>query len=526
MRSLFFYVSVFLILMVALFGHFVDQGFLWMYLPLLPLVAIGMYNALQKKRAILRNYPILGMLRYFFEEIRPEIQQYFVENDTDGAPFSRELRSVVYQRAKKQLDTVPFGTQRDLYVTGAEWAQHSLRPFHIDPASLRVTIGNHQCAKPYSASVLNISAMSYGSLSAPAIQSLNGGAKIGGFYHNTGEGGVSAHHLSQGGDICWQVGTGYFGCRNEDGSFSPEKFKDRSSNPQIKMIEIKLSQGAKPSHGGILPAAKVTPEIAAIRGVAMGKDVISPPSHSQFSDAEGLIRFVGELRKLSGGKPVGFKICIGNPAEFASICRAIKKLDTYPDFITVDGAEGGTGAAPPEFTNSLGMPWIEGLTIVRDLLDLYEIKKHIRIITSGKVITGFHLMKALALGADTVNSARGMMLALGCIQARRCNTNHCPAGVATNDPGLTVGLVVSDKKQRVANFHANTVRAFAEIMGACGVTKTSELRRSHIYKRTESGAVLSYEELYPSVDSSPQTSRQDAIQKSRSESYMHAPSPF
>lgn len=331
MRSLFFFISAFLILLVALFGHFFDPAFLWMYVPLLPLVGMGMHNALQKKRAILRNYPILGMLRYFFEEIRPEIQQYFVENDTDGAPFSRELRSVVYQRAKKQLDTIPFGTQRDLYATGAEWAQHSLRPHHIDPKSLRVKIGNHQCLKPYSASVLNISAMSYGSLSAQAIQSLNGGAKIGGFYHNTGEGGVSPHHMAEGGDICWQVGTGYFGCRNEDGTFSSEKFKERSGHPQIKMIEIKLSQGAKPSHGGILPAAKVTQEIAAIRGVSMGKDVISPPSHSKFSNAEGLIRFVAELRQLSGGKPIGFKICIGNPAEFASICRAIKKLDIYPD---------------------------------------------------------------------------------------------------------------------------------------------------------------------------------------------------
>lgn len=519
MRSLFFFISAFLVLLVALFGHFFDPAFFWMYVLLLPLVGMGMHNALQKKRAILRNYPILGMLRYFFEEIRPEIQQYFVENDTDGAPFSRELRSVVYQRAKKQLDTVPFGTQRDLYANGAEWAQHSLRPHHIDPASLRVKIGNHQCRQPYSASVFNISAMSYGSLSAQAIQSLNGGAKIGGFYHNTGEGGVSPYHMAEGGDICWQVGTGYFGCRNDDGSFSPEKFKERSGREQIKMIEIKLSQGAKPSHGGILPAAKVTQEIAAIRGVSMGKDVISPPSHSKFSDAEGLIRFVGELRELSGGKPIGFKICIGNPAEFASICRAIKKLEIYPDFITVDGAEGGTGAAPPEFTNSLGMPWIEGLTIVRDLLDLYQIKQHIRIITSGKVITGFHLMKALALGADTVNSARGMMLALGCIQARRCNTNHCPAGVATNNPGLTVGLVVSDKKQRVANFHANTVRAFAELMGACGVTSTSELRRSHIHKRVESGTVLSYEELYPSVSPGKTTA-------SRSEVYMHAASPF
>lgn len=498
MRNLFFIVSFLLVALIAALGHWVSTGFYWVYVFVLPLVGVGLHNAFQTKRAILRNYPIIGMLRYFFEEIRPEIQQYFVENDTDGAPFSRELRSVVYQRAKKQLDTVPFGTQRDLYVPGAEWTQHSLAPKHVDPKSLRVTIGNFQCRQPYSASLFNISAMSYGSLSAQAIQALNGGAKIGGFYHNTGEGGVSPHHLEPGGDVVWQIGTGYFGCRNLDGTFSADKFKERASHPHIKMIEIKLSQGAKPSHGGILPAAKVTAEVSKIRGVPMGKDVISPPAHSQFSTAEGLIRFVGELRELSGGKPIGFKICIGDPAEFASICRAMKKLAIYPDFITIDGAEGGTGAAPLEFTNSLGMPWVEGLTIARDLLEHFEIKQHVRLITSGKVITGFHLMKALALGADVVNSARGMMLALGCIQARRCNTNHCPAGVATNDPNLTVGLVVTDKRQRVANYHENTVRAFAEILGACGLESPDQLRRRHILRRVETGAVQSYGDLYPS----------------------------
>lgn len=513
MRSYFFVISFLAVGAVAILGETVSTAFYWIYLFLVPIVAMGCHNAFQTKRAILRNYPILGMLRYFFEEIRPEIQQYFVENDTDGAPFSRDLRSVVYQRAKKQLDTVPFGTQRDLYAAGAEWAQHSLKAVHVDPASLRVTIGNHQCLKPYSASVFNISAMSYGALSAQAIQSLNGGAKIGGFYHNTGEGGVSPHHLEPGGDLVWQIGTGYFGCRNPDGTFSPEKFKSRAEHPHIKMIEIKLSQGAKPSHGGILPAAKVTKEIVEIRGVEMGKDVISPPSHSRFSDSEGLIRFIQELRTLSGGKPIGFKLCVGNPAEFVSICRAMKRLDIYPDFITVDGAEGGTGAAPLEFTNSLGMPWAEGLTLVRDTLDLMGLKKHIKIITSGKIVTGFSLFKALALGADTVNSARGMMLALGCIQARRCNTNHCPAGVATNNPRLTVGLVVEDKRVRVANFHGQTLKAFAELMGACGVAKTSEISRSHIYRRMESGRVLSLAEIYPTTE--PQASR-----------FLDAPSSF
>lgn len=529
MRKLFFILAFILVVAIVTLGEQVSGYIYLVFLLVLPLIAVGCHNAFQKKRAILRNFPILGMFRYFFEMIRPEIQQYFVENDTDGAPFSRELRSVVYQRAKRERDTVPFGTQRDLYASGAEWALHSLRPQSVDAASLRVKIGNHQCKQPYSASIFNISAMSYGSLSAPAVRSLNGGAKLGGFYHNTGEGGVTPHHLEPGGDVVWQIGTGYFSCRKQDGTFDPEKFQKRSMHPNIKMIEIKLSQGAKPSHGGILPAAKVTAEIAEIRGVEMGKDVNSPPAHSRFSDAEGLIRFVAELRELSGGKPIGFKLCVGNPAEFVSICRAMKKLDTYPDFITVDGAEGGTGAAPLEFSNSLGTPWIEGLTFVRDTLELMDLKKHVRIITSGKVVTAFNLLKALALGADVVNSARGMMLALGCIQARRCNTNHCPTGVATNDPSLAVGLVESDKRVRVANYQHQTVHAFAELLGACGISNPSDLRRSHIFRRSESGNVVDFEELYPSVSLEKRESGHPPMRqggKPFATRYLESPSAF
>lgn len=500
MRKLFFVSSTVSVLGIIALAEWLNRGLYFAFVVLGPIIGVGLHNAFQKKRAILRNFPLLGMFRYGFEAVRPEIQQYFVENDTNGTPFSRELRSVVYQRAKRQRDTVPFGTQRDLYAAGAEWVQHSLQPKHVDPAHLRVMIGNHQCKQPYSASIFNISAMSYGSLSAPAIRALNGGAKIGGFYHNTGEGGVTPHHLEPGGDVVWQIGTGYFCCRHEDGTFDPKKFEARSKHPHIKMIEIKLSQGAKPSHGGILPAAKVTAEIAEIRGVPMGKDVNSPPAHSRFSNAEGLLKFVSDLRELSGGKPIGFKLCIGQPAEFVSICRAMKKLDIYPDFITVDGAEGGTGAAPLEFTNSMGTPWIEGLTFVRDTLELMDLKKHVRIITSGKVVTGFNLLKALALGADVVNSARGMMLALGCIQARSCNTNHCPTGVATNDPALAVGLVVSDKRVRVANYQNQTVHAFAELLGACGIAKPADLRRAHIFKRSETGSVMDFEQLYSSKE--------------------------
>lgn len=502
MRTLFFILSGASIATVTLLGEYVSPAFYWAFLVILPLVGLGLMNAFQKRRAILRNYPVIGMLRYFFEEIRPEIQQYFVENDTDGTPFPRDVRSVVYQRAKRERDTVPFGTQKDLYKAGSEWVHHSLRPHHIEPSTLRVTIGNHQCKQPYSASILNISAMSYGSLSSAAIRSLNGGAKIGGFYHNTGEGGLTPHHLEEGGDIVWQIGTGYFSCRHTDGTFDPEKFRERSRHPNVKMIEIKLSQGAKPSHGGILPAAKVTKEIAEIRGVVIGKDVNSPPAHSEFDSAEGLIRFVAKLRDLSDGKPIGFKLCIGHPAEFTSICRAMKKLEIYPDFITVDGAEGGTGAAPLEFTNSLGMPWAEGLTLVRDTLDLMDLKKHIQIVTSGKVTAGFGILKALAMGADVVNSARGMMLALGCIQARKCNTNLCPAGVATTDKNLARGLVISDKRNRVANYHGQTVKAFAELLGACGLKSPKKLKRSHILRRTESGSITDYEAMYPSAQHS------------------------
>ncbi|MES2855002.1 MAG: FMN-binding glutamate synthase family protein, partial [Bdellovibrionota bacterium] len=394
-----------------------------------PLFGLGFSHAMQKKRAILRNFPILGLFRYGLEKIRPEIQQYFIESETDGAPVPRETRSVVYQRAKLQTDTLPFGTQRDVYSEGYEWLSHSMAPKHVDPHSLRVTIGGPQCRQPYSASIFNISAMSYGALSKTAIQSLNGGAQLGGFYHNTGEGGLSPHHMSGGGDICWQIGTGYFGCRTLGGDFAPALFQSVAQTPQVKMIEIKLSQGAKPSHGGILPAAKITPEIVAIRKVEPGKDVVSPPAHRKFSTPKGLLEFVGELRHLSGGKPVGFKLCFGQPSEFMAICKAMLETGILPDFITVDGGEGGTGAAPLEFSNSVGAPLEEGLSYIHETLCGFGLRDKIKVIASGKVMTGFNIFSRLSLGADLCNSARGMMLALGCIQARQCNTNHCPAGV-------------------------------------------------------------------------------------------------
>jgi glutamate synthase domain-containing protein 2 len=499
MRKLFFAVSLALFLLVAA----ATWAWPWAALSLValvPLFAVGAHNALQTKHAVLRNFPLIGALRYFFEAIRPEIQQYFVESDIDGAPVPRETRSVIYQRAKKDTDTLPFGTQRNVYEEGYEWIAHSLAPQQPDPGSLRVLIGGPQCAKPYSASVLNVSAMSYGALSRNAVRALNGGAKLGDFYQNTGEGGLSAHHLAEGGDIVWQIGTGYFGCRDASGGFDAGLFKQKAASPAVKMIEIKLSQGAKPSHGGILPAAKVTPEIAAIRNVPLGQDVISPPAHSAFSTPRGLIKFVARLRELSGGKPIGFKLCVGSPAEFVAICKAMLEERVMPDFITVDGGEGGTGAAPLEFSNSVGAPLEEGLTLVHDVLRGFDLRRSVRVIASGKVMTGFNIFSRMALGADLCNSARGMMLALGCIQARRCNTNNCPTGVATTNEQLISGLVPSAKRARVANFQHGTVHAFADLLGAAGLRRPAEIDRTRVHRRVSIERTRTYAELFPPVE--------------------------
>lgn len=497
MRKLFFVIFGAIFAIIGALA-FVSLHALWALVIFAPLFAIGVHNATQRKKAVLRNFPLIGILRYFFEEIRPEIQQYFVESDTDGAPVPREIRSVVYQRAKRQTDTLPFGTQRNVYAEGYEWVAHSLAPKHVDAEKLRVTVGGPQCAKPYSASIFNISAMSYGALSKNAVLALNGGAKLGGFYHNTGEGGLSPYHLA-GGDVVWQIGTGYFGCRTADGGFDAEKFRERAAHENVKMIEIKLSQGAKPSHGGILPAAKITPEIVAIRNVEPGKDVLSPPAHREFNSPKGLLEFVARLRDLSGGKPVGFKLCIGRRSEFIAICKAMLETGIHPDFITVDGGEGGTGAAPLEFSNSVGAPLEEGLTFVHDVLVGFDLRQHIRVIASGKVMTGFSLFSRFALGADMCNSARGMMLALGCIQARRCNSNKCPTGVATSHPGLIKGLDPADKSHRVHNYHHQTVHAFGELLGAAGLTHPSQIRRTHVFRRTAGDAVKTYGELFPPV---------------------------
>ena len=498
--------KIFIISSIVVSAIFIVWSFFWIdtlfaFVIIIPIVYMGVADMIQTKQSIRRNFPVLGRLRYVFEDLRPKIQQYFVESDTDGAPINRNERSVIYQRAKKQTDTVPFGTQLNVYAEGYEWITHSIAPkdFHKMNHSPRIRFGGKECQQPYDMSVLNVSAMSFGSLSKNAILSLNAGAKIGGFAHNTGEGGLSPYHLQPGGDIIWQIGTGYFGARTEDGNFSDEAFKTNAIKPNVKMIEIKLSQGAKPGHGGILPASKNTPEIAAIRLVKPGTTVFSPPFHSAFSTPKELVLFIKRLRDLSGGKPIGFKLCVGRKSEFLSICKAMVALKIYPDFITVDGGEGGTGAAPPEFTNSVGMPLLDALAFVDNALRGFGIRNEMKLIASGKILSGFHMVRAMALGADTCNCARAMMMALGCIQALECNKNTCPTGVATQDPYYMKGLVVEDKKQRVANYHKNTVESFVELIGAAGIENPDKINRTHVYRRVFMNMVKTYEEIYPTI---------------------------
>lgn len=484
-----------IILLIAL----IWQPILWLLLIIIPLIAVGIYDLLQTRRTLLRIYPVIGHMRYFFESIRPEIQQYFVESDLDGRPISREFRSLVYQRAKGVRDTRPFGSQFDFYRPGCEWLNHSLAPTHLEDKHPRVIIGGPDCSQPYAASPLNISAMSYGALSKNAILALNRGAQIGNFAHNTGEGGLSQHHLKNGGDLIWQIGTGYFGCRNPSGGFDADLFAEQSCKSSVKMIEIKLSQGAKPGHGGILPAAKLTEEIAAIRHVPMGEDVISPPAHTEFDTPAGLLEFVAKLRDLSGGKPIGFKLCIGRQSEFIGICKAMILTGITPDFIAIDGSEGGTGAAPIELSNSVGTPLREGLNFAHNALIGFGLRDKIRLIGAGKVLSAFHLIRMLALGADTVNSARAMMFALGCIQSRACNTDHCPTGVATQDPARYQSLDVDIKSQRVANYHKSTVRHLVELLEATGLSRLDEINGQHINHRIGGAEIKTFADIYPAI---------------------------
>lgn len=492
--------SIVLLFLIA-FTSAVWAPALWSLVIVLPLITLGTYDMLQVKHTILRNYPIVGHFRYLLERFRPEIMQYFVETDTQGRPINRLLRSMVYERAKNENDTTPFGTQEDVYVQGYEWMEHSIYAKNFDELDQnpRVTVGGKDCKQPYSSSLLNISAMSFGSLSKNAVLALNKGAKMGNFALNTGEGGISPYHLEYGGDLIWQIGTGYFGCRTKDGNFSADLFETNAKLESVKMIEVKLSQGAKPGHGGLLPAAKNTEEIAAIRGVEPHTTVASPPNHKAFSNAQGLLKFLKQLRDLSGGKPVGFKLCVGRTEEFEDICKAMLDTGIIPDFITVDGGEGGTGAAPVEFSNSIGMPMCDGLAFVANTLEGFDLRKDIRIMASGKIISGFHMARAIALGADICYSARAMMLALGCIQALECHENTCPTGVATQNASLMRGLVVDNKADRVANYHQKTLHSFVELVAATGSMHHSELNRTHIKRRVSVDKVKRFDEIYPTM---------------------------
>ncbi len=481
---------------------YVNWKFSFLFLIFIPLILMGLYDMYQCKKTIRRNFPLLGRMRYLLESIGPEMRQYFVENDNDGKPFSRLQRSLVYQRSKKETDSKPFGTQMDVYNVGYEWINHSINaiPFAKANEEPRVKIGSSQCSKPYNASLFNISAMSFGSLSKNAILALNSGAKQGGFFHNTGEGGLSPYHLQEGGDVVWNIGTGYFSTRTPDGKFSLEEFKKRAVLENVKMIEIKFSQGAKPGHGGILPKEKVTDEIAAIRLLNKGNDIISPPKHSVFTNPLELMDFVKLLRENSGGKPIGIKICIGNKSEFISICKAMIQTKTYLDFITVDGGEGGTGAAPPEYSDHVGMPLRDALAFVYDCLNGFGIKDQIKIIASGKVISGFDIIRCLSIGADICNSARGMMFALGCIQALECHNNTCPTGVATQDPTLMKGLVPQEKSVRVARYQHETVKSAMELMASAGINHPDNVTRDLVSTRVERNVTESFAQTFPELE--------------------------
>lgn len=453
----------------------------------------GVHDLRQTRHAILRNYPVIGHIRFLLEYIRPEMRQYFIESDSEAAPFSRAQRSLVYQRAKGDPDNRPFGTQLNVTIAGYEWINHSMQPTKLENHDFRIVIGGtpqpadanpaQVCTQPYSASVFNISAMSFGALSANAILALNQGAKMGGFAHDTGEGSISQHHRVHGGDLIWEIGSGYFGCRNDDGTFSEERFTANARDPQVKMIEIKLSQGAKPGHGGVLPAPKVTPEIAAARGVPVGVDCISPSSHSAFSNPTEMMHFVARLRELSGGKPTGFKFCLGHPWEWFGIVKAMQATGITPDFIVVDGAEGGTGAAPVEFSDHVGAPLQEGLLLVHNTLVGVNLRHRIKIGCAAKVITAFDVARMMALGADWCNAARGFMMALGCIQAQSCHTGHCPTGVTTQDPVRQQALVVPTKADRVRNFHRSTLHALQELVQAAGLDHPQQITAHHIVRR-------------------------------------------
>ncbi len=477
-------------------GH---RDWIWLLVIAGGLSLLGTWDLLQKKTTLRRNYPILAHFRYGLESIGPEMRQYFVERDTEEVPYSREQRTLVYQRAKSVSDVVPFGSELDVYGNRYEWINHSIAPSAHHDADYRIEIGT-ACAQPYAASAFNISAMSFGALSANAIRALNWGAKRGGFAHDTGEGSISEYHREYGGDLIWEIGSGYFGCRNDDGSFNAERFAANARDPQVKMVELKLSQGAKPGHGGMLPGAKVTREISAARGVPMGVDCVSPARHTVFSTPVELLQFIVRMREMSGGKPAGFKLAIGHPWEWFGIAKAMQETGLLPDFIVVDGAEGGTGAAPSEFINHVGVPMHEGLQLVHHTLVGLDLRDRIRIGAAGKIVSAFDIARTMALGADWCNAARGFMFSLGCIQAQSCHNDHCPTGIATQDPTRWKQLDVEDKAGRVHAFHDNTLKALRDLLCAAGLTHPSQLGPEHILRRVSPTEIRSYQALFARLE--------------------------
>ena len=497
-KILFFFIFLTLVLSITTFIIQTLFSFIVLLLSFSLLILV-IHDIRQTRHTLLRNYPLIGRLRWVFEHERSKIQQYFIEDDTNGTPFNREKRSDVYQKAKGDINTTPFGTQLDVYKDGYEFIKHSMYPKDInDVSEPKVTIGSKFCKKPYTSSIFNISAMSYGEFSEAASMELNGGAKVGNFYHNTGEGGLSPHHL-QGGDLCFQIGTGYFGSgKTIDGKryFAETSFLKTMNASTIKMVEIKLSQGAKPGHGGILPASKNTEEIAKIRGVEQGTDVMSPPYHTAFNDSVSMINFISKVRTLTKGLPVGIKMCLGNNEEVENLFKTMKEMDMYPDFITIDGGEGGTGAAPIVFTNNMGTPLIDSLVFINKMLKKYGLREDIKIIASGKASTSFDIIKLVALGADVINAARAFMLSLGCIQARECNRNTCPVGIATQNRTLINGLNPLEKRVRVYNYHKSLIHELREVVGAMGLTNVNQLKKEHIYVRVDNDKLITYKDLF------------------------------
>ena len=494
-----FLTPIVLLALALILGFLAQQYSLafWLLLPVIALLLIAGWDLVQTKHSLRRNYPVIAHIRWLFEDLRPYLRSYIVESDLEGRPFNHDERSLVYARSKDEISVHPFGTELDVYSSEYEWLGHSMAPNEAAPKEFRVAIGGPQCKQPYSASIFNISAMSFGSLGANAIEALNIGAKKGGFYHDTGEGSFSKYHAKHGGDVVWEIGSGYFGCRNDDGSFNDDKFAETAALDQIKMIEIKLSQGAKPGHGGVLPGSKVTEEIAEARGIPAHKDCDSPASHSAFSTPLEMMHFVANLRKLSGGKPVGIKLCVGQPHEVFAVVKAMLETEIYVDFIVVDGAEGGTGAAPVELSNRVGMPLREGLIIVRNALVGTGLRDKIKIGAAGKVISGAGLAINFALGADWCNAGRGFMFSLGCVQSMQCHTGNCPTGVATQDPSRQRGLVVEDKAQRVYQFQKLTVAALRDIVVAMGLSSPSEIRPHHLRQRLSAAKSNSIDHIYP-----------------------------